>query len=138
MIDLLQDPLIHAMSKYMDRLSNRQQIVASNIANIDTPGYKTKDAPFHATMAELLAGSSVEDGIRRPDDSVVEGSNFTFMQPDVFEVRGLPMRPDQNNVDIDREMLNLGKTSGRFGLMAQLLRLKFRTLSNSINEGRIG
>ena len=39
----------------MTRLSQRQQVVASNLANIDTPGYKTKDISFHPTMQEMLS-----------------------------------------------------------------------------------
>ena len=42
-IDFFNDPTLEAAGAYMSRLSQRQQIVASNLANIDTPGYKTKD-----------------------------------------------------------------------------------------------
>jgi flagellar basal body rod protein FlgB len=48
------------------------------------------------------------------------------------------MRPDQNNVAIDREMLKLGETAFGYSMIALLLRSKFRILGTSINEGRIG
>lgn len=118
----------------MSRLSQRQQIVASNLANIDTPGYKTKDISFRATMQELLSGSG-ELQASRPEH--LPAMIPVPPQAQVFEVQGLTAREDQNNVDLDREMLKLSETSFGYSLMTQLMRGKFRTLAMSINEGRV-
>jgi flagellar basal-body rod protein FlgB len=134
--ELFQDPTIEAMGNYMSRLSKRQQVVSSNIANIDTPGYKTQDVSFYATIEELLSDSPAGMQATRPDD--LGDWKFAPVTPEVFEVQGLPMRPDQNNVDIDREMLKLGETSFGYGMMALLLRTKFRGISSAIAEGRVG
>ncbi len=134
----LQDPLTNAMGSYMTRLSKRQQILASNLANIDTPGYKTSDISFHATMDELISQSSVTLKTRRTDQFSMNGTVFAPLDAAVFEVPGLPMRADMNNVNMDRELLNIGETSFAYSLMAQLLRGKFRTLSNAILDGRNG
>ena len=120
----------------MTRLSRRQQVVASNIANIDTPGYKTKDVSFHATIEELLSGPSSGMTTTRPEQ--IEEWNFAPSEPEVFEVPDLPTRPDRNNVDIDREMYKLGETSFGYSMMALLLHTKFRTIASSINEGKVG
>ena len=133
---LIQDVNIEAMGNYMTRLVKRQEIVFSNIANIDTPGYKTQDITFHATMEELL--SSPSSGLRGSRPEHLQTWSFAPAEPQVFEVSGLPMRPDQNNVDIDKEMLKLGETSFGYNMMALLLRSKLRTIGSSINEGRIG
>jgi len=135
-VGILQDATIEAMGNYMTRLSKRQQVVASNIANIDTPGYKTKDISFYATMEQLLPGPA--PGLRGTRPEHLEEWSFAPAEPEIFEVTGLPTRPDQNNVDIDREMLKLGGTSFGYSAIAQLLRSKFRTIASSINEGRIG
>ncbi len=135
-LDLFQDPITDAMGNYMTRLSKRQQVVASNLANIDTPGYRTQEVSFHATMEELLGQSQVQLRVNRGEQTSTPPMAFAPPEPEVFEVRGLPVRADQNNVDLDRELLKLGETSFGYALMAQLLRGKFRTLSNAINEGR--
>jgi flagellar basal-body rod protein FlgB len=137
-ISFLDDPTMSAMGQYMSRLSKRQQIVASNIANIDTPGYKTKDMSFHASLQELLAPGAVPLKTSRPEHIAMDELVFSPMEPEVFEVEGLPVRADHNNVDIDKEMLKLGETSFGYSIMTQLLRSKFRTISTSINEGRSG
>jgi len=134
-VQLLQDPTIDAMSNYMTRLARRQQVVASNIANVDTPGYKTKEISFHATMEELLPGSP---GMRATRPEHLGEWSFAPAEPVVYEVPDLPSRPDRNNVDIDSELLKLGETSFGYNMMTQLLRSKLRTISSSINEGRVG
>ena len=123
------------MEAYMSRLTKRLQIVDSNLANIDTPGFKTKDISFHATMQELLSENSVELRTERAEHS--KGSTPVFPQPQVFEVQGLSSREDLNNVDLDREMLKMSETSFAYSLITQMVRGKFRTIASSINEGKV-
>ncbi len=130
----MEDPMITAMGSYLTRLSRRQQIIASNLANVDTPGYKTKDISFNATMQELLAGQAVPMKASRPEHQALGSLQFAPMEPEVFEVQGLPTRADRNNVELDRELLKLGETSFGYAMVAQFLRGKFRTLINVINE----
>lgn len=133
-IDFIRDQTLDAAGEYMSRLSQRQQIVASNIANIDTPGFRTKDVSFHATMQELLTENSVELRTSRPGHAPSMASMTPPVQ--VFEVEGLPSRVDKNNVDIDKEMLKLSETSFGYSLMSQIVKGKLRTIGMSINEGR--
>jgi flagellar basal-body rod protein FlgB len=132
-LDFLHDQTLDAMGAYMSRLTQRQQIVASNLANIDTPGFKTKDVSFYATMQELLS-DSIGIQTTRPEHT----NSWIPLSPQAqaFDVEGLPSRADQNNVDLDREMLKLSETSFAYSLISQLVRSKFRTLSISINEGK--
>jgi flagellar basal-body rod protein FlgB len=135
-VSFLQDPTINAMESYMTRLTRRQQVVASNIANIDTPGYKTKEISFHAAMEELLSGPASGMKATRPEH--LGEWSFAPSEPVVYEVSDLPSRPDRNNVNIDSELLKLGETSFGYTVMTQLLRSKLRTISSSINEGKVG
>jgi len=137
-IDFLNDPTLNAMGHYMTRLSKRQQVVASNIANIDTPGYKTKDISFYATLGELMSANAIPMKASQPEHLPMGELAFAPSEPDVFEVQGLPARADNNNVDLDKEMLKLGETSFGYSVMTQLLRVKFHTISASIHEGSAG
>lgn len=137
-VDFAQDVTLGAMEQYMTRLSKRQQVISSNLANIDTPGYRTQDIPFHATIQDLLANQTVPLHTSRPEHMALPGFNFIPLEPEVVEVQNLPVRADLNNVDLDRELLKMSETSFGYSLMAQLLRGKFRTLASSINDGRNG
>jgi flagellar basal-body rod protein FlgB len=133
-IDLFRDETLEAASAYMGRLSQRQQIIASNLANIDTPGYRTKDISFYATMQELLPDNSMELQTSRPEHA---GEWIPVSpQAQALEVQGLLSRPDQNNVDLDQEMLKLSETAFGYSIMSQLIRTKFHIIASSINEGR--
>ena len=55
MLDAIATKLEH----YMDLLGKRQQLVAANIANADTPGYKTKDIDFQFEFMSQMTGGSI-------------------------------------------------------------------------------
>jgi flagellar basal-body rod protein FlgB len=108
------DPLAGRLEQYMDLLSARQKLVASNIANADTPGYKTKDIDFQNEFLNAAAQ----------------------IAPHTVEARGLAARNDGNNVSIDREARLLAENDLRFNIATNLLRGQIRTVREAINEGK--
>jgi len=132
-LDLFESKTLNAMEGYMDRLSQRQKIVASNLANIDTPGYKTKEISFHATMDELIAPDQSAK-LRTTRERHIEGEAFGPPANMVFEPQGLVERADRNNVDIDREMAKVSETTFGYSMITQMLRGKYQKLASSINE----
>jgi flagellar basal-body rod protein FlgB len=109
------------LTRYLDVAALRQKVLTANVANIDTPGYRTKDVDF-------------ADAMKKADANVENGAESTLVR----EVRGLMERPDGNNVSLDRESLALAENQLKFRLGTQLLRSEFRNLSMAINEGRQG
>ncbi len=101
------DPIAGVLERHLDLLSLRQKLVASNIANADTPGYRTKDVSFDAAFAGAVA-----------------------------EVEGLATRNDGNNVSIDREARLLAENALRFQVAAGLLRSELQVIRSAIQEGR--
>jgi len=104
------------LERYMDLLSARQKLVASNIANSDTPGYKSRDIDFQSEFQSALDSQS----------------------PRTSEVSGLKTKNDGNNVSIDRESRLLAENAIRFNLAAQLLKSEVRDIRNAIQEGKSG
>jgi flagellar basal-body rod protein FlgB len=108
------DPVASRLEHYMDLLAKRQKLVASNIANADTPGYTTKDIDFQFEYRSLVEGGT----------------------PNVIEVPGLKTKNDGNNVSIDRESRLLAENALRFNLATNLLRSQIRAVRSAIQEGR--
>jgi flagellar basal-body rod protein FlgB len=108
------DPIAGTLERYMDLLSSRQKLVASNIANADTPGYKTKDLDFQAELSSLLSGG----------------------QPNAMEVTGLAVKNDGNNVSIDREARLLSENAMRFNMATGLIRSQLQAIKSAIHEGK--
>ncbi len=102
------------LGRYLTYLSQRQEVISSNIANADTPGYLTRDVEMPADFSSALldAGSAV---VEAPD---------------------LPVRNDGNNVSIDREARLLSDTTLKFNLTTQLIRANLKNLRSAIEEGR--
>ena len=108
------DPISHRLEYYMDLLSARQKLVGSNIANVDTPGYRTRDIDFHFEFMSELDG----------------------MQPNVLQPEGLKSKPDGNNVDLARESRLPAENAIRFNAASTLLRSRFRMVRSDIQEGK--
>ncbi|HZP00950.1 MAG TPA: flagellar basal body protein [Terriglobia bacterium] len=111
-------PMLDRLEKYLDLAAFRQTLVASNLANIDTPGYRTQDIDFESEMRRALA-------LQPPLPT----------QPVVREVPGLIERPDGNNVSVERETVLLGQTQLQFRAGVQLLRMELGRLRTAIKEG---
>ncbi len=118
-MSLIHTPLIGLLNRALDLTAHRQTLVSQNIANVDTPGYHTRDLDFSQEL-QRAAGEPDEAG----QDS-----------PLVREVSGLIARPDGNNVSIDRESLLMAQNQLHFQTAVALLHAEFNRLQNAINGG---
>jgi flagellar basal-body rod protein FlgB len=107
------DSLSNSLERYMDLVATRQKLVSSNIANADTPGYKTQDLDFQASFRSMLDG-----GAPRPS-----------------LVQGLATKNDGNNVDLDREARLLAENALRFSVAASLMKSQLQQMRSAIKEG---
>lgn len=131
----IDTPTIQSMEHYMDFAARKQTLTAANLANIDTPGYRTMDFSMELAISEA---TNREPGVvlRRQDPRHYPGAPLTGLGDSAFEVDGLPQRNDGNNVDLDREMLSLSRTAAKFSLITQLMRSELRKLQHAITEGK--
>jgi flagellar basal-body rod protein FlgB len=125
--DILADPASAALSKSLEGTSARQQAIAKNLANVETPGYLRQDVSFLDSLQSAL-DTSGSDHERAQRIAAVEP--FTMTDP------SRPPKADGNSVDIDFEMAELAKNNLRFESSATALSLKIRMLRTAINEGR--
>jgi flagellar basal-body rod protein FlgB len=116
---VLSTPAAANLERYLDVSVLRHNLISSNLANIDTPGYRTRDIDFAAEL-------------RRATGEM----QYALHTPMARPVLGLLERPDGNNVSLERESLLLAQTQLGFNAGVQLLRAEFRRLSLAINEGK--
>ena len=109
---MLDDPLAGKLERYMDLLSARQNLVASNIANADTPGYRTQDIDFQSEFQNAMGGA-----------------------PHSIQAGGLAVKNDGNNVSLDREARLLSENGLRFSVASGLMRGRISALRAAIKEG---
>ena len=109
-----------ALGQYLDLTSRQMQLTASNMANVDTPGYKTQGFDFEQEFARQLNDTAGAGGL--------EG-----VQVSAQDVDGLVARPDGNNVSMDREGLQLAKSQLQFRLGVQLIKHEFAGVMGAIH-----
>jgi len=111
--------ILSQLENYLSLTNQRETVIASNMANVDTPGYHTKDVDFQHELARATAapaGSSPQVAVR--------------------DVGGLLERPDGNNVDIDREAMKLSEVQLQYQMGTQLMKDRFHQIITAINEGQ--
>jgi len=127
------DATVEALRVTLGRASRRAEVAASNLANVDTPGYRSLAVEFDDLLsprAELEPRLTHPFHRSRSADRRVRGT--------LLEAPVTRMRNDGNSVDLDREMTTLGMTQGRYRTAAELLRKRFALLVYTATDGRAG
>lgn len=114
-------PQTHLVARYLDLLSQSQRVTATNIANADTPGYRTRELEFGAALRQALDNPT---------------ANTVSAQAPVRTLGTLAVKNDGNDVVLERELQQLSETGVRF--MHALLMLKggIKSIRDAIHEGR--
>ena len=99
-------------------LSARQQAIADNVANVETPDYRAKVVDFESRLREALSGGTSTD-----------------LAPNITKSTVAPL-PNGNNVQIDQEMVAMTETNLRYELAIQAMNSKFSVLRSSITTPR--
>jgi flagellar basal-body rod protein FlgB len=108
-------PMSEALNRYLDLASDQMKMTAGNMANVDTPGFKTQGFDFEREFQAQLNGLSQVPLATAGD------------------VDGLVSRPDGNNVSMDRESLQLAKTQLQFRTAVELLKHQYSSVMSAIH-----
>jgi flagellar basal-body rod protein FlgB len=127
MISPSDDRTFPVMQDLLSWTSKRQQALASNIANLDTPGYRAKDYSFEDQLESSISMVATSPRHIAP---VVDAPNARE-----FDV-GTAEKLNGNNVDIERELTEITKNGIEYVTLIQYLNQKIRTLRSAIDGGR--
>lgn len=119
-------PLLSTLESYLKLTTSREQAISANMANIDTPGYHTRDINFDGELKKAMSVDFSQSG---------DGTASVELHPVVREVQGLMERPDGNNVSLDREGLLMSATQLQYQLGIQLIKRQFHQILSAINGG---
>ena len=157
-MDLISNRTIEITKLGMDGLMSRQHAIASNIANVMTPGFQRKEVAFESQLAEIIENEDLKDYIKGqnsieykpPMVDVFTGEVHTYRTPTLQEKAYLKSNTfekfnpqvvtdvysgtnsDGNNVELDREMMDLSKTGTKYMVLSNLERRQFSTISDAI------
>ncbi len=122
------DRITGLLTTFLDVQSKRAEVVAGNLANAETPGYKARELNFEEFLQRAATDALLP---ARPGEiSTTPGA------PQVVEQSGDTARLDGNTVDAGREMASLSDAGLKYLTGAQLLQSRFRTLRSAIRDSR--
>ena len=116
-------PVADALNRYLDLSSQELKMTAQNMANVDTPGYRTVGFDFASEMARSLDGVSKQQA--GPDRPAAAQAR---------PVDGLLERPDGNNVSMDREGMKMAEAQLQFRTGVELMKHEFTRVLDAIHE----
>lgn len=130
MNDISDGAIMAALGRQMTTAVAKQVVSAGNLANIDTPGFKTREVSF----GDLLEGEVKKLGLKVTNEKQLVGVGDGNSES--VEAPGLESRRDGNNVQLDRELMTMTRASADFAAAQAALSAKFRLIRFAINEGR--
>ena len=131
---LFSDAVPTLMKKSLNMMSTRQNLISSNISNVDTPGFKASDIDFQAQLREAL-GSKGALNLRSTNEKHFgpNPSSIGDLTPDPFE-EDRAAKSNGNNVDIDNEMAKMAENQIIYNATVQLMMKRGSTVRSAITE----
>lgn len=115
-------PVLSQLESFLRLTDKKEAVVAANMANVDTPGYRTQDFDFQHELTHAMNRLTTTGGSATADVSL-------------HKVPGLLERADGNNVDLDRESMQMSETQLQYQIGTQLMKSRFHQLLSAINGG---
>lgn len=126
---------IELMGKLLDVKAKRHELISNNLANVDTPGYKRSDIAFEEILKSKLDQRILPLSITN-DKHINLVSKAEEIEPQIYKQQDYVIRNDENNVDVDREMVELLKNNLSYDIISEQLQTNLKLLQTAINEGR--
>jgi flagellar basal-body rod protein FlgB len=120
MTELFRPDGLDLCEKMLDYAALRHKVIASNIANINTPNFRRSDVEFAKELDRVLREKGME-GVR--------GMRFRITKPNET-----PIRAYGSNANIDKDMAVLAENAITYQLYAQLIARRFRQLRDILRE----
>ena len=122
----LSDLTSTTLAKSLDAASLRHSVIANNIANVETPGFKRSDVSFQTQLKNAMSSMNDTTATR----------NIERIQPEVETDYLSPEGPNGNNVSIDKEMAEMTKNNLEYEALVRLMNIKGNMLQTAITEGK--
>ncbi len=128
------DRTVDALAKSLDMRAQKETVIASNIANADTPGYQAQALDFETALAQSL---TLDDApVDRTDPGHMSiGGPVGDVKPDIYNEINNVVKEDGNTVDRDTEMVDMAQNQILYDAAADMMKKKLGLLKYAITEG---
>ncbi|RNF38760.1 flagellar basal body rod protein FlgB [Planococcus salinus] len=128
-------PTVQSLENALSTATLRQKVHSSNIANVDTPNYKSKRVDFQSALNQAMDQQPLASHKTNPHHIPFSNENTQFA-PEIKVNNTTKYQNNGNNVDMDLEMAELAKNQLWYNAVTERINGKFGSLRSVINEGR--
>ncbi len=117
----LSDKNVVLLSKLLDLTTSKNKVIANNIANTNTPGFKKSEVSFQKELRKAVESKNI--------------NKVKDIQESITMSKDKSTRKDGNNVDLDKELVTFYQMSDRHNIYLEILSKKFKGMITAI-QGR--
>ncbi|MDF2685016.1 MAG: hypothetical protein K0S55_197 [Clostridia bacterium] len=118
---------IGLIQKNLDAVWLRKETIANNIANNETPGYKSKYVEFEQQLKNALNRSVSKDSLQKELENI---------KPKILQNDNTTAKEDGNNVDLDAENIEMARTQLQYEYLIRVLNTQMNNIKYAINGGK--
>ncbi len=133
-MDLTKLPLFTLMAKRLSWLGQRQQVLANNVANADTPGYRARDLKA-LSFKKVLGGEGAKLGMAATNAAHLAGQSRKPAANAVEKTDSHEIVISGNSVSLEEEMMKVGKTMMDYQLTINLYRKHLSMIKTALGRG---
>lgn len=123
------------LQKGMQAAWLRNAVIRNNIANAETPGFKSSDVEFESLFKSALEGNGFKGKMTRDKHIQIGNSSIDSISPEVVLNDDTSMRMDGNNVDIESENVKLAQNSIQYNALLYKLNSELSRIRLAVSEG---
>ncbi len=128
----MKDLSYQVMKSGLDASSARQKAISSNIANVNTPGYKVSKVHFESELEKAL--DKTGRSMVKTHENHLGGATASEVRGEIRVSDSISMDENGNNVDIDREMVDLAANEIYYSALIEQVNRKLSIMSHVINR----
>ncbi|MFO7578192.1 MAG: flagellar basal body rod protein FlgB [Pelovirga sp.] len=132
----ITDRTFAILEKSLDLRARNQQVIASNLANAETPGYRARKLSFEEDLRRAISRPETPGKPANPRHFPVAGGNLGQVQGRITSEPDNSVIGDGNNVSLDDEMFNLAENQLLYEASSQILKKKLTLLKYAVSDGR--
>lgn len=127
---------IGLLEKVLDLRMQKQQVIASNIANANTPGYAPSRMEFEEDLRSAMSGSGKGMSKTDPRHFDLGGGGVAQVQGRVSKNRSSGGLADENGVNVDKEMISMAENQMLYEAATQIISKKLAKLRYVVQDGK--
>ncbi len=132
----ITDRTIAVLQKSLDLRTQKQEVIASNIANAETPGYAARKISFEDNLRKAISKPELAGQKHNPKHFSIGTGGISTVEGKVTKELSTSSLGDRNTVSVDDEMFDLAENQLLYEASSQILKKKFSMLKFAVSDGR--